>query len=355
MQLAPSEEPQLDPNLPVINHSPPPLLLPSSDFVAPTTANSLLPPVQSIVLQHEETIYHAEKFEKEEEEEQQSESEEEDEKENQLGAPSTLAVPLSPTMPLNATYIARRSIPAVTPLPTSLLALSSIMVPNTTIGNSRNDSSFQSPTCPPTTSFYIQPNRSIIVAPVSLGQARTPVVDPPTTIVTTTAVQPTQCSVSTQTESNDFLSHHPCHDVSECPCVGIYTRSEQLFLASMAVFFRNSIQVITPPEPSMSISSSIRIGRTTTTTTNVPKSRHSHVPTNQHDDPPLQAMPTVEEIPPVTTADPIEVQPSVISNSNFDAMNQRRILSMLSLIRIMGRWMKRLSLIRVSILSRSNH
>ena len=328
MQLAPSEEPQLDPNQPLINHSPPPLLLPSSDFVAPTTANSLLPPVQSIVLHHEETIRQPEKYE---EEEEQLESDEENEKENQLGAPSTLAVPLSPTMPLNATYLARRSIPAVTALPTNLLSLSSIMVPNTTIGNSRNDSSFQSPTCPPTTSFQIQPNRSIIVAPVSLAQSRTHV-DPRITIATTTPVQPKPCTVSTQTESNDFLSHHPCHDVSECPCVGIYTRSEQLFLASMAVFFRNSIQVITPPEPSMAISSSIKIGRTTTTTTttNAPKSQHTHVTIHQHDDPPLQATPVIEEIPSVTTDDRIEVQPSVISNgcwsdgsseSSFDALS----------------------------------
>lgn len=309
MQLAPTEEPRLDPHLAIINHTPPPLLLPSSDFIPPTTLNCSLPPVQSIVLQHEET-HHPDNAEEEGEQSEKNEQEvhttTDHDKENHLGAPSMLVAPLSPTMPLNATYIARRSIPAVTPLPGNLLALSSIMVPNTTMGNSRDDPSFQSPTCL-AESFNIPPNQSLIVAPVTLVRNSTTV----RSSITTTAapVQLSQRSVSTQTEINDFLTHHPCHDVSECPCVGIYTRSEQLFMTSMAVFFRNSIQVITPPETS----SSIKTNRTTAR-------NHSHASINQPDDPPPSSAPrattTMEEIPPPTRISPTDTEqppPTVIT------------------------------------------
>ena len=45
--------------------------------------------------------------------------------------PSIIAAPLSPAMPLNSTYIARRSIPIITQLPSTLLTLSALIPQNT--------------------------------------------------------------------------------------------------------------------------------------------------------------------------------------------------------------------------------
>ncbi|CAF1565530.1 unnamed protein product, partial [Adineta steineri] len=70
------------------------------------------------------------------------------------------------------------------------------------------------------------------------------------TSMTPAVSQTTRYSISTQTDDDYYPTHHHCNDVSVCPCVQIYTRSEQLFMASMAIFFRNSIHV-TPPESSL--------------------------------------------------------------------------------------------------------
>ena len=207
------DEPQLDPMLTSMHQTPPPLLLPSSSFVPPFTSTYPLLNVQATLPPEEPT-------------KNDSEIEEEEEKAYHSRVPSILAAPLSPTMPLNSTYIARRTMPVVTQIPSTLLALSSII--------------------PSTTNSTILPENPSILAPVESIVNRT---------IQDLIVPRVQCSVSTQTDTDLHPAqdnhHHHCSDVSECPCVQIYTRSEQLFMASMAVFFRNSINVITPPEQSM--------------------------------------------------------------------------------------------------------
>jgi hypothetical protein len=230
------EDPHLEPILTSINHSPPPLLLPSS------TLTYLLPPVQSVLRQEEE-------------------------EENHLFVPSILAAPLSPAMPLNSTYIAHRSIPIITQIPSTLLGLSTLIAPNTTINH--DDTSLNS------TSFIGQvsnleqkiSHNSPLLAPIESVSNR----QDQETSMTQPAVQATRCSVSTQTNDDYYPTHHHCNDVSVCPCVQIYTRSEQLFMTSMAIFFRNSIS-ITPPEPSLTVMNNI---------TRKTNKRHQHVITPQ--------------------------------------------------------------------------
>ncbi|UJR33556.1 hypothetical protein I4U23_020997 [Adineta vaga] len=229
-QEQPPDEPQLQPILTTMNASPPPLLLPSSSLMQPVLFTFPIPSVPSIsIIQPEETN-------------------EEERQENQLNISSIMAAPLSPAMPLNSTYIAaHRSIPLITPLPPSLLALSTLSM-NTTMISSENVP-IQS------TSSIIQmtnlePKRSneqsVVQPSVEVTSNRQ---DQETSMTPTSIVQTMRCSVSTQTDDDYQPTHHHCNDVSVCPCVQIYTRSEQLFMASMAIFFRNSI-TITPPDPS---------------------------------------------------------------------------------------------------------
>jgi hypothetical protein len=205
------DEPQPDPVLTPMHQTPPPLLLPTSSFVPPFTSTCPLHNVQVDLPLEEPT-------------KNDSEPEEDEEKTHHSRVPSILAAPLSPTMPLNSTYIARRTMPMVTQIPSTLLALSTLI--------------------PSTAHSIIQPENPSILAPVESVVNRTN---------QELIVPPVQCSVSTQTDNdlhrsqNNTNHHHHCSDVSECPCVRIYTRSEQLFMTSMAVFFRNSINVIAPP------------------------------------------------------------------------------------------------------------
>ena len=149
-------------------------------------------------------------------------------------------------MPLNATYLAHQSVPITTQIPSIPLTLSTLIPPPnaTTLSNNvplRSTSSIvqfsnlepnefnHSPFLPPTKSISNRQDQETSMTPV--------------------VVQTTRCSVSTQTNDDYCTTHQPCHDVSICPCVQIYARSEQLFMSNMAIFFRNSIAV-TPPEPS---------------------------------------------------------------------------------------------------------
>jgi hypothetical protein len=229
-QQPPQEESRLEPILTSINHSPPPLLLPSSPSILPSTLTFALASIPSVsVIQHEE-----------------NNEEKEEEEENQLNVPSIIAAPLSPAMPLNSTYIAHRSIPIVSQFPSTLLGLSTLIPPNTTTISNDVSSRLTSSIVPISNDEQRKSDHSSLLAPIESTSNR----HDQQTSMTPTAVQTIQCSVSTQTSDDHYPTHHPCNDVSICPCVQIYTRSEQLFMTSMAIFFRNSITV-TPPEPSL--------------------------------------------------------------------------------------------------------
>jgi hypothetical protein len=229
-----------------INQSPLPLLLPLSSLIPSANCTPTVPFVQSII-QREETV-HRQNDNDQEEQTREDNDEDDDEKENQLHALSSIHAPLSPAMPLNSTYIARQSMPLGTTMPSTLFTFASMMVPNTMSSISVND-----------TSCLKQPtNKSSFLVPIESVNnqlnfvSSIPREDASTT--TTTSNQILQCSVATQTNNDDdadtngYLTHHQCSDVSECPCVQIYTRSEQLFMASMAIFFRNSMCASMPPE-----------------------------------------------------------------------------------------------------------
>ena len=229
------DEPQFEPMLTSIQQTPPPLLLPSSDFVPPFTSTYPLLNVQTVLPS-------------EESDKNEGDHEEEEAKVDRSRVPSMLAAPLSPTMPLNSTFIARRTMPLVTPLPSSLLAMSSLIPSHT-----------NSSILAPVESTINCTHQNITIAPV-------------------------QRSVSTQTEDTRHSTHHRhhhCSDVSECPCVQIYNRSEQLFMTSMAIFFRNSMNVITPPEQMLPPSRATRAHRR----------QQAH-----HRDPVTQATPTISEV-----------------------------------------------------------
>jgi hypothetical protein len=189
------------------------------------------------------------------------------EEENQLLVPSMIAAPLSPTMPLNSTYIAaHRSIPLITQLPPSFLGLSTLSLNTTTIPDNAPVSSIVQIS-------NLEQNKSnhrSLLPPIESTSNRQ---DQQTSMTPTV-----QCSVSTQTTDDYYPTHDHCNDVSVCPCVQIYTRSEQLFMASMAIFFRNSI-TITPPEPSL------------TTITNSTKKNNKRQVTNHP-----QSTPIINEI-----------------------------------------------------------
>ena len=210
-----------------LHHSPIPLLLPTSSAIVPSTYPCPRPTNVSLITQRD------------------APHEDEAEVENQLHVTSFMAAPLSPTMPLNATYLAHRSIPLVTQIPSSLLDLSSssIMAATTTttvsahcvsclgeISNLEQNTSDISPLLAPMESISVRDTSSVAKA---------------------AAVQTRQCSVSTQTSDDHSVTHQHCNDVSECPCVQIYTRSEQLFMASVALFFRNSIPIPTSSEATL--------------------------------------------------------------------------------------------------------
>lgn len=218
-QQPPQEESHLEPVLPLIHSSPPPLLLPNSPLMPPSTSRFPLLPIPSISM---------------------IQPEEEEQEKNQSDVPSIIAAPLSPAMPLNSTYIAHRPVLTVTQAPPTFLGLSTLtsnetpcrlrssIILTTNIDQQR---SVHSTTLPPITSSTNRQDQE--------------------TSMTPTADQTIQCSVSTQTSDDDhYPTHHYCNDVSVCPCVQIYTRSEQLFMASMAIFFRNSI-TIAPQESSL--------------------------------------------------------------------------------------------------------
>lgn len=222
------EESHLEPVLPSINHSPPPLLLPSSPIMRPSTITFARPSIPSVsIIQHEKTN-----------------EEEEEEEENQLNVPSIMAAPLSPAMPLNSTYMAHRSMATVTQFPSTLLGLSTLTSTNTNNNTSLQLTSSIAPTSNDREKTLDHP--SIVLAPIESTINR----QDQETSMTPTTVQTIQCSVSTQTNDDYQQIHHHCNDVSICPCVQIYTRSEQLFMTSMAVFFRNSIN-ISPSESSL--------------------------------------------------------------------------------------------------------
>ncbi len=240
-QQPPQEESHLEPVLPLINHSPPPLLLPNSPLMPPSTLTFVLPPISSVsIIQHEQT------------------HEEEEQEKNQSNVPSIMAAPLSPAMPLNSTYIAHRSIPIVTQLPSTFLGLSTLMPINTTATTISNDISSRITSSIVQTSNLEQQksDQPAILPPIESSSSSNR--QDQTTSMTPTADQIIQCSVSTQTIDDYYPTHHHCNDVSVCPCVQIYTRSEQLFMASMAIFFRNSI-TLTPQESSLTtINNTIR-------------------------------------------------------------------------------------------------
>ncbi|CAF0737972.1 unnamed protein product [Rotaria sp. Silwood1] len=218
-----------EPILNSVNHSPLPLLLPSSILMPPSTSTFIFPPVQSVSINQQE--------------------EHNEEEENQLHVSSLMAAPLSPAMPLNSTYIAHRSIPIITQIPSALLTLSTALPRNTTTIADNTSSRLTSSIVGPS---YVEQNKSdhsSLLAPIKTISKR----QDQETSMTPTDVQTITCSVSTQTSDDDYNyypTHHPCNDVSLCPCVQIYTRSEQLFMTSMSIFFRNSI-TIAPPEPSL--------------------------------------------------------------------------------------------------------
>ena len=209
------EEPYLAPNeISSINHSPVPHLCPSSQS-AITSIDRCSIRSNHAFNDREET----------------NEPEHDNEKENELRASSILSMPLSPTMPPNVTYMTRKSIVPITPLPTTLLALSSVMGPPRTTVIPRREGISALTSCL---------NQTSNLSPNIVNQSS--FIEPIQTILHSI---PMKCSVSTQTEDLDYSTHHPCHDVSECPCVRIYTRSEQLFMTNMSVFFRNSIHLAT--------------------------------------------------------------------------------------------------------------
>ena len=219
------EESHLEPVLPSVHYSPLPLLLPTSPVMRPSTVTFAHPSISLIsMIQHEE-----------------NNEKEEDEREDQLNVPSIIAAPLSPAMPLNSTYIAHRSIPNITQIPPTILGLSTLIPSNQTTKS--ND---VSSIVPNSNVEQTKSDRSSLLAPIESTSNK----HDQQTSMTPTAVQTIQCSVSTQTSADYYPVHHPCHDVSICPCVQIYARSEQLFMSSMAIFFRNSI-TITPQESSL--------------------------------------------------------------------------------------------------------
>lgn len=222
-------ESHLDPVLPSINNSPPPLLLPTSPVLRPSIFTFALPSIPSVsIIQHEETN--------------------EEEEENHLNVPSIIGAPLSPAMPLNSTYIAHRSIPVVTQYSSTLLGLSTLIPPNTTTISNNTSSRLTSSAVPRVIDeekTCDHPSLLTSIESISNRQDQE-------TSMTPTTVQAIQCSVSTQTSDDYYPTHHHCNDVSVCPCVQIYTRSEQLFMTSMAIFFRNSI-TISPPDSSLTI------------------------------------------------------------------------------------------------------
>ncbi len=279
------EESRLEPNLPSINHSPPPLLLPTSPIMRPSTLTFVLPPIASVSVI------------------QQEENNEEEEEENQLNVPSIIAAPLSPAMPLNSTYIARRSIPVITQFPSTLLSLSTLIPPNTTTITTSNDvsSRLTSSIVPISNDKQRKSDPSSVLAPIESTSNQ----QDQETSMTPTAVQTIQCSVSTQTNDDYYPTHHQCNDVSVCPCVQIYTRSEQLFMASMAVFFRNSI-TITPSESS--------ITSLTTINKNVIKKNNKRQQINHHNISP-QSTSIINEI-----ENPIQVDKHVEINVNFETI-----------------------------------
>ncbi|CAF0839768.1 unnamed protein product [Adineta steineri] len=231
-QQQPQDELHFQPNLTSINSSPPPLLLlPSSSLMPPPTSTIPFAPVQSVSIIQQEEI---------------SEEEEEQEQENQLNAVSVTFAPLSPAMPLNSTYIAaRRSIPIITQMPQSLLAISTLPLNTTTISDNITIQSTSSIVQISNLEPRISNNSSILPPIESISNRQDQ-----ETSMTPAVSQTTRYSISTQTDDDYYPTHHHCNDVSVCPCVQIYTRSEQLFMASMAIFFRNSIHV-TPPESSL--------------------------------------------------------------------------------------------------------
>ncbi|CAF0886515.1 unnamed protein product [Rotaria sordida] len=227
------EKSYLEPILNPISNSPPPLLLPSSILMPPSTSTFTVPPVQSVLINQQE-----------------EHNEEEEEEENQLHASSIMAAPLSPAMPLNSTYIAHRSIPIIAQIPSTLLNLSTVIPRNTTTISNNAPSRLTSSIVEFSNLEQNKSDHSSLLEPIKIISNR----QDQETSMTPTNVQTIRCSVSTQTSDDDNYcpTHHPCNDVSLCPCVQIYTRSEQLFMASMSIFFRNSITV-TPPEPSLTI------------------------------------------------------------------------------------------------------
>lgn len=238
-QQPPQEESHLEPLLTTVNQSPAPLLLPISS----STSVFVHPPIASVSIgQNEETN------EKDLSENVVAvEEEEEDEKEIQLNVPSMMAAPLSPAMPLNSTYIAHRTNPVViTQARQSLLNLSTFISTNTTTISHQISPQLRS-----TSTFLQITNLEPNPSDEPTTEDTYPVRHDQETSMTQllVPVQTIQCSVSTQTDTEYEPTHHHCSDVSVCPCVQTYTRSEQLFLASMAVFFRNSITV-TPCDPS---------------------------------------------------------------------------------------------------------
>lgn len=177
-------------------------------------------------------------------------AQEEERERNHSNVPSIMAAPLSPAMPLNSTYIAHQPIAIVTPLPPTVLGLSTFISNDTssrlrstiipTLNNDQQRSTHLAPPPP--------------LAPITSSTNR----HDQETSMTPTADQTIQCSVSTQTSDDHYPTHHYCNDVSVCPCVQIYTRSEQLFMASMAIFFRNSIMVAPQESPLTSLNNPIR-------------------------------------------------------------------------------------------------
>ena len=274
-QQPPQEESHLESVVTLINHSPPPLLLPNSPLMPPATLTFILPSIPSVsLIQPEETNTEVE--------------EEEGEEKNQSNVPSIIAAPLSPAMPLNSTYIARRSIPVVTQLPSAFLGLSTLMPTNTTSTTISNDMSSRLTSSIVQTTNLTQEksDHSAILAPIESLPNR----QDQTTSMTPTADQTIQCSVSTQTNDDHYPTHHHCNDVSVCPCVQIYTRSEQLFMASMAIFFRNSITVA-PPESSL-----------TTMHNAIRRNNNGQQKINQHNRTPSQPTPAINQIEKQTEA-----------------------------------------------------
>ena len=254
------EQQHLESILTSLHPSPIPLLLPTSSAIVPSTYPCSRPTNVSLTTRLGEP------------------HEDEAEVENHLHVNSFAAAPLSPTMPLNATYLAHRSIPLVTQLPSSLLDLSSSTIIATTVS-----ARFKAPSCVSCLGEIsnLEANTSDIsplLAPMESISMRD------TSLTKAAAVQTRQCSVSTQTSDDHSVTHHHCNDVSECPCVQIYTRSEQLFMASMALFFRNSIptssEAARPSLPSMN---------------NLMRKNNRRQPINHPVDVP-RAIPTINEV-----------------------------------------------------------